>query len=359
MNKPIKKEDMVFHFLNVGFGDNTIIELPPDFRGERMLGVVDCCDGPKTFNYIESLRNIRKQDGIDVGKVAFLCATHPHKDHIQGIKFLMEKPSTKPLEFLDSGFRHQSITYQKILRTVIDKKINMRRVSSGMEWYFGKLRITALAPAVHLRNRYATYGIDMNNASIVLRFEHCKENVVTTESLRYEGVRDPIAEEKAGENVVILSGDAEFDSWAYITQEYPSVERTGKHNPLVKKMMNHLNCWAIKVAHHGSMHSTPLDVYERMSPSLAIVSTKQKHSGKNVPWGRLNRDLFPHPIAKWALEESKTIILTTDGSYETAKGGTPHAHEGTIVVVVPPGKTPLFCKLNDSSSANGIPPNSI
>jgi hypothetical protein len=43
-----------------------------------------------------------------------------------------------------------------------------------MKSYIGTLRITALGPSVALRNRYATSGIDMNNASIVLRLEKCK-----------------------------------------------------------------------------------------------------------------------------------------------------------------------------------------
>ncbi len=353
MAKQIQDQDLVFHFLNVGFGDTTVIELPPNSRRERRLGIVDCCDGKKTYQYIQRLRNIRNID-----KVAFICATHPHFDHISGIEYLMKKDDTRPLEFWDSGFRHNSVTYKKILKAVYDKGIAMKRISSGMEWYIGKLRITALAPSVPLRNRYATYGVDMNNASIVLRFEHHKKDVVSIESQRYEGVHDPAIEKKAGRSVVILTGDAEFDSWAQVSQEYPKVEGVSAHKPLVKKMVNLLSCYAVKVAHHGSMHSTPLDIYEKMRPSLAIISTEQRQSKKDVDWGVLERNLFPHQITKWALEESEVRILTTDGSYEKENGSS-FAYAGSIVLVVPPGGRPRFTKLLDSCDSCPAPPNSV
>jgi len=94
---------------------------------------------------------------------------------------------------------------------------------------------------------------------------------------------------KAGKSVVILAGDAEFDSWSHITQEFPKLEKQSKHKPLVNKMINYLACHTIKVAHHGSMHSSPLDVYERMSPNLAVISTKQEQSTSVVG----TRNMFP------------------------------------------------------------------
>jgi beta-lactamase superfamily II metal-dependent hydrolase len=358
MSKKIKAEDLVFHFLNVGFGDTAVIELPPNTSGERLLGIVDCCDGEKTLKYVKQIKQVRANEGINIDGVEFICATHPHFDHISGINKLLKDPVTRPQEFWDSGFRHNSTTYQTILKTIYSEKIDMRRISSGMERYFGKVRITALAPSVSLRNRYATYGVDMNNASIVLRFEHGEKDAVTVESQRYVGIYEPEIERDASQAVVILGGDAEFDSWAHVSQEYPCIERTSAHEPLAKKMVNLLNCWAIKVAHHGSMHSTPLDVYERMSPSLAIISTVQEKSTKTLPWMQLERNLFPHLIATSALEESKTRILTTDGSYEKDKN-LDYDREGTIVLVVSPGKKPRYTKLNDLADGEDSPPVSV
>jgi hypothetical protein len=195
----------------------------------------------------------------------------------------------------------------------------------------------------------------MNNASIVLRLEHHSENVLLAKSMEYVGTSSTEAERKAGRSVAILAGDAEYDSWSHVTQEFPRLERTREHKPLVKKMVNYLACSAIKVAHHGSMHSSPLDVYEKMSPELAVVSTEQEISTSHKGGRELTRGLFPHPSAVAALEESGARIVTTDGSYEKQTvNGHPRdpecAHPGTVIIVIPPDGRPRMGKLWDTRS---------
>ncbi len=357
MAEPIQSQDMVIHVLNVGFGDTIVVELPANEQGLRRYGLVDCCRAEKLRAYLERLAAVRPAEK----RLVFLCATHPHADHIRGIPSFLKDPTYQPQEFWDSGFRHNSRMYRVILRALYEQRIQLVRVSSGMEWCFGRVRITALAPSVALRNRYATYGVDMNNASIVLRLEHHREDVVLTESLRYEGVRDPEVERRAGRSVVILGGDAEFDSWAQISEEFPRLERTSAHDPLVKKMVNLLACAVVKVSHHGSMHSIPLDVYERMWPELAIVSTRQEVSVKRVGDRELERGLFPHRAAGLALEEVGARVVTTDGSYEGevedgAVRDSELAHPGSVVVVVPPGGRPRWVKLRDTAGRVPRPP---
>jgi len=361
MAKPIRPEDLVIHVLNVGFGDAIVVELPADEQGLRRHGIVDCYRAEKMRAYLERLAQARPAQR----RLAFLCATHPHADHITGILPLLKDATCQPLEFWDSGFRHNSNMYRAILRALYEQHIPLVRVSSGMEWCFGQVRVTALAPSVAMRNRYATYGVDINNASIVLRVEHHDGDVLVVESVRYEGTREPISERKAGQAVVILGGDAEFDSWARISDEYPHLERTSENEPLVKKMVNQLACDVVKVSHHGSMHSIPLDVYERMSPGLAIVSAQQEISAKQVGNQTIQRGLFPHQTAALALEEVGARVTTTDGSYEStpAEAGAVRdpelAHPGSVVVVVPPGKQPRWIKLSDRADQVPNPPTEI
>ncbi|HSN57294.1 MAG TPA: hypothetical protein VLT32_21680 [Candidatus Sulfomarinibacteraceae bacterium] len=350
MPTPIRPTDLVVHILNVGFGDAILLELPTDRRGRNMLGIVDCNNGSKMVDYITKLRGVRDFDGV-----AFICATHPHLDHVRGIGQLLTNPLTRPDEFWDSGFRHKTKTYLDILETIHDEGITMRRISSGMESYFGTLRITVLGPSVALRNRYATYGIDMNNASIVLRLENCEEDVVLVESVRYRDRDDPEVLRQAGDSVVILGADAEYDSWSQITQEYPHVERPSEHDPLVKKAVNLLNCAVLKVSHHGSMHSSALDVYERMSPAWAVLSSKQETSSVTHHETTLSRTLYPHPLTIETLRESGSKVLSTDGFYESFVGGGPEL-PGTVVVVVPPGKKPSVIKLGDDDDTVPDPP---
>jgi beta-lactamase superfamily II metal-dependent hydrolase len=344
MAHTIQPEDLIIHFLNVGFGDTILIEFPQDKDGKRSYGLVDCYNAKKTKKYLKELQKTRP--GITQFK--FICATHPHWDHIAGIDSLLNDKKYRPEEFWDSGFRHESKTYIKILNSLLLQNIKTRRISSGWEWYNGKVSITALAPSIRLRNRYATYGVDMNNASIVLRIEHHKENILTIKSLEYKGTSSVEAKREAGQSVIILTGDAEYDSWAHITDEYPKLERTPENKPLVKKMINYLSCSVLKISHHGSMHSTPLDVYEKIVPETAIISTKQETDSKTTNVQTLTRELFPHQLTITALEEIGAQIHTTDGSYETKNTGTTQP-PGSIIVVLPPGGKPIIKKLIDTT----------
>jgi beta-lactamase superfamily II metal-dependent hydrolase len=361
MTIPIEPEDLVIHVLNVGFGDTVLIEFPADAAGLRRQGLVDCRSSGKTKRYLDRVRDLRPAHL----ELAFLCASHPHMDHISGIQPLLTDAQYRPREFWDSGFRHNSQTYMGILETLFEEAIPMIRVSAGMEWYFERVQVTALAPSVALRNRYATYGVDMNNASIVLRLEHHAEDVLLIRSKEYSGRVSLESLRDAGRSVAILAADAEFDSWAQIVNDFPRLERTSAHEPLVKKMVNLLACSVIKVAHHGSMHSTPLDVYEMMAPSLAIVSTKQEESTKLIGEQELTREMFPHRSATIALQESGARIVTTDGSYESQTGedgqvrDVEMAHAGSVVVVVPPGGRPRWMKLSDDAPDDPEPPREV
>ncbi len=350
--QPINSDDLVIHILNVGHGDAIIIGLPAKNEQERIYGLVDCYKDSKVKKYLNELYKGKQKQ-----RLAFICATHPHSDHIAGISSFITDADYCPHEFWESGFRHNSNTYRDILVNIMQarkiKDINVVRVSSGMEWFFGKVRISALSPSVVLRNKYVTYGVDMNNASIVLRLEHCEDNVLLLQSQQYDkdSPATPETEREASQSVVILGGDAEFDAWAQVSNEYPKLETDIWQGPLVKKMINLLNCYVVKVSHHGSMHSAPLDMYEKMSPAVAIVSCEQKIETTQKGPHVLTRGYYPHPSAIMALEECGTEILTTDGSYETEKAVAANAHPGTIMIVIPPGGRPRWKKLDDDKDS--------
>ncbi len=340
-NYDIKPDDLVISVLNVGFGDNVVIRFPREADDSPYrVGIVDCYIAKKTKDYIR----IHTEDSF---QVEFICATHPHRDHILGINSLLNENDFRPKAFWDSGFRHNSDSYRTILTTLKSKQIRTIRASSGMEEYIGNVSVTVLAPSILLRNRYATYGVDMNNASIVLRLEHHNQDVLAIKSEEYEGDMSKKDIRTAGTSVAILAGDAEFDSWSHITQEFPKLHRrSDEHNPLVNKIINYLACHTIKVAHHGSMHSSPLDVYEKMSPKLAVISAKQKRStGAREP-----RNLYPHDSSILALKECEADILTTDGSYEADLLNLNPPKQGSIVIAIPPGGRPHWRKMEDNRS---------
>ena len=109
------------------------------------------------------------------------------------------------------------------------------------------------------------------------------------------------------------------------------------------------------------MHSSPLDIYEKMNPNLAIISTTQEVSTKQIGGMTLERGLFPHPSSISSLEEVGATILTTDGWYEsTIIHGQPRNPKynrcGTIVVALPPGGNFRYDKLDDDENTVKNPP---
>lgn len=358
MPATIEPQDLVIHILNVGCGDAILVGLPCLSEPERAYGMIDCNDGSKTRKYLDLLFQGRAKLPL-----AFMCATHPHMDHIQGLKSFIDDQNYCPKEFWDSGFRHATMTYRDILVSLQAKKVKMVRVSSGMEWYFDKLRITALSPSVTLRNRYATYGVDMNNASIVLRLENHAEDVLLMQSQQYDKNNPvtPDAEREASRSVIILAGDAEFEAWIQVAAEYPKLEATSVfQGPMVKKMFNMLKCGVVKVSHHGSMHSAPIDMYEKMGPKLAVISCEADVQTTTKGPYKLNRNYYPHPTTIHNLEECGVNIMTTDGAYEI-QAQKPDGtlvfpgldHPGSIMIVVPPGGEPRWAKLDDTKT--GVP----
>lgn len=359
--RPITPEDLVIHILNVGFGDNIVVELPAGGEGLRSHAIVDCRRGADTAAYLDRLSEIRPAHK----RLAFICATHPHSDHISGLRHLIVDPDRCPVEFWDSGFRHRSATYVKILLALRESPVQVLRASAGMERYLGTVQITVLSPSVYLRNRYATYGIDMNNASIVLRLENHPRDTLLVQSDEYTGSESLEAQREAGRAVAILAGDAEFDSWSRIRQDFARAERTSEHRPLVRHVVNYLACAVVKVAHHGSMHSAPLDIYEQMHPKLAVISTEQETGSRLIGERLHERPLFPHTTTVAALQECESQILTTDGSYEGSPNSNgepldpPHAHPGSVIIAIPPGGPARWLKLHDASNEIPAPPAAI
>ena len=94
--------------MNVGFGDNIIIEFPVDGNGRRSFAVADCYKGKKTKDYLDAL----VPNAPDRQPLKFICASHPHYDHICVIPYRMRDPTCCPEEFWDSGFRHSLATYK-------------------------------------------------------------------------------------------------------------------------------------------------------------------------------------------------------------------------------------------------------
>jgi len=291
IKKNMTKSTLAVIVLNVGDGDAIIVRFPPE-HGKRACAVVDCYDADKTIAALEALQP---------EEIPFICATHPHYDHTRGmtklIKWCVEK-DLAPNQFWDSGFRHVSKTHYDIIKLLQEHsgKIDVIYPTSGYETTINKVSVKVLSPSIRLKNRYDTFGTNINNASIVMKLEYPPKDIAPYYLSSDEASEKDLAEnERLKQNTVILGGDAQFDAWARITDEFPELQRTQNRGQMINaEVIKHrpLRCQVLKVPHHMSKHGISLEVMETLLPRYTVAScaNKSKHG-------------FPHELTVMAVED--------------------------------------------------------
>ncbi|MBW2119311.1 MAG: hypothetical protein JRH09_15505 [Deltaproteobacteria bacterium] len=290
IKKNLKDSTLSVSVLNVGDGDAIIIRFPFKY-GKKACAVVDCYNAEKIIAALKAL-------GTEC--IPFICATHPHSDHTLGLNKLIKWciQANIPIDqFWDSGFRHVSKTHYDLIQLLRDNPdINVIFPTSGYETIINRVRVLVLSPSLLLKNRYDTFGININNASIVLKLEYPPKDIapyyLTPEKATDESLAE---EERLKQHSIILGGDAQFDAWAKITEEFPELQQTGNRGQMIDPdVIEHkpLRCKVLKVPHHMSKHGISLEVIETLNPrySIASCSNQSKHG-------------FPHELTVMAVED--------------------------------------------------------
>jgi len=146
---------------------------------------------------------------------ATVVAGHDH-DHIAGMSELFGRFGAAIAEFWEPGFFHTIPTYTKMMNAVAaHSHIVYTQPTSGMQRWFGQVGITVMSPSIQLRNRYDTYGVDINDSSISLRLEYPASRVV----IKPNGQRNYAPNVNAAR--LVLGADAQTLSWSYVFADFP------------------------------------------------------------------------------------------------------------------------------------------
>lgn len=302
----VEGSDLVYFLLNVGDGDMQLLLLPADpVSGTRQAIVVDVFSRAK----LEGLLRALEATGLfSAGSVAtsepfaVVVATHPHADHMAGMPWFVERFHEEIGEFWEPGYFHPSAGYHNMMAALEERRVEVVQPTSGTMRFVGQVKITVLSPGISLRNRFDTYGIEINNSSISLKVEFPASRVVEREGDR-SFARPPVQS-------LILGADAQTQSWAQAMVDFPElhpseaplarlIDRTQGHFPLEADVF--------KVSHHGSKHGLNLELVEMMKPKLSLISSVPKA-------GKYN---FPHLLCLEALREAKDPIAgKSDGEHK-------------------------------------------
>ncbi len=277
---------VMFHFLNVGPGDCTIVHFPKRTRtkdnssvDERVM-MVDIYHHEDNSEYENVIayykRHFTDANGSIKPVFRFIC-THPHQDHICGLAKLFKDSDIEILNFwdLDHEFEPEELdkhpthkddwnTYQQIRKSEKLPKVirTYREDTPGKYWDDDEDRIAILSPSVELQNcaHYTSDGkrrgkheieIDEMSYALMIRINTRK---------------------------VILAGDGSA------TPFWEDIYENCKH--VIRE------CAILKAGHHGHEVAFHEDAVKLINPSLIVFSNSSNedndhgavnHYAKTVP----------------------------------------------------------------------------
>lgn len=210
------------HILDVGQGDAILIESP---AGKTVL--IDAGQGETPVAPLLAAHDVTALD--------LVVATHPHADHVGGMQAVVESVPIKL--YTDNGLPHTTQTYAKLMAAVEARGLAYRAAEHGQVYNLddgAKLEILfpTGAPLTGTRS-------DLNSNSVVMRLTH-------------QG------------HCMLLVGDSEEPT----------------ENALISGGLG--ACEVLKVAHHGSNHSTTTRWLDTVKPRVALISVGE-HNRYNHP----------------------------------------------------------------------------
>ncbi|OYT72866.1 MAG: hypothetical protein CFK52_03430 [Chloracidobacterium sp. CP2_5A] len=212
----LKGKVLYVHAIDVGQGDSHLIVTP-----ERKAVLIDAGsaeDGPRVVAFLRRL---------DIRELDLAVATHPHADHIGGMGYVLEAVKVK--SFLDSGQEHTTLTYRRMLEAVKKHVGRITIAKAGQRFILDNgIALSVLGPRQPWLQNVS--GSDLNANSILLRLDY-------------------------GNFSMLFTGDAEDETEARLLSDEAPID--------VK---------ALKVAHHGSRHSTKELFLRAAKPEIAIIS---------------------------------------------------------------------------------------
>ena len=352
LGEPAYREALVYFLLNVGDGDCQVLLLPPErSTGRRRLVVVDVATTRKVPSLLEELHAAGLLDPPGAaGQVRLLVAPHPHFDHIGGMADLLDRYGADTgfvEEFWEPGFFFPQPAFHALMARLEGSPIRRLQPSAGTTLFLGDVKLTVVGPGVGLRNRFDTFGVQVNDASITL--------MIAFPTGRVFPEQDPDNPDRVNRRMgsneswrLLLGADAQFTSWAQATIDFPDLQQM-QNSALARELRaargtDYLRADVFKLSHHASKHGVNVELMERVDPALTLISSEAGGG----------RHGFPHMLALEAVREARDAVARSGatrpadhdlGIHVTGDCLDSGAPLGSIALVLPRRKSPAQRRL--------------
>lgn len=240
-------------FLDVGQGDAIFVESPG--------GVQILIDGGSGRQILRSLNTVMPiwDRSIDI-----IIATHPDKDHIGGLSFVLDRYNVETVMTYPplSDSSHVEMFARSLAQESMAMIIPVRGQVLEVE---ENLTLSILFPD------RLVYGVDSNTASVIGRLEYHDFSV-------------------------LLMGDAPKVVERTITDHYGGELRSD----------------ILKVGHHGSDTSSAAEFIAAVSPEYAVIQAGQDNSYGH-PHREVLKRLGERGVHTYCTCEEGSVVFTTDG----------------------------------------------
>lgn len=239
--------------LDVGQGDAILLRSPD---GKTVL--VDA--GTGRTDIAAELR------GRGVEQLDLVVSTHPHADHIGGTEAVLRAMPVGV--YMDNGVPHTSKLYTDLMATIEELQLPYMEAEAGQHIQFGaEAAIDVLWPT---KTKLRGTRSDLNANSVVLKLTH-------------------------GDNCMIFVGDAEEETEVRI------------------QVRGLDSCQVLKVAHHGSDHSSTDRFLAKVQPTTALISVGE-HNRYNHPGEETLRRLERYGARVWRTDQNGALRVISDGN---------------------------------------------
>lgn len=240
------------HFLDVGQADSEFIELP---NGTCIL--IDAGNPENGADIVSAVK------GYGYSKIDFLIATHPHSDHIGGMKTVVESLEIGAVYMPRTSEADTPTTslYKNLLAAIQKKGLKINTAKAGVTLPCESVNASFLAP------NGTDYG-DLNQYSAVLLLV-------------------------CGSNRFLFMGDAGTVSEDEITAD--------------------VKADVLKVGHHGSSTSTGASFLQRVRPEYAVIEVGKDNDYGHPAQSTLSR-LKKAGASIYRTDRLGTVTFVSDGT---------------------------------------------